>query len=966
MKQHFYLVCIFLQVSVTTVLSQTPFFKQVIVNRESSSLGFNAICIDTNRVLWLGSIEGLYKYNGTDYTAFYNKKKGSQEEATAVFADSRGVIWAGYKSGAIAFVTDTGLTNLSGKVLPTQSITSVFEDSRGTIWFTTSGDGVFYWINNSLHHIGINEGLKDDYCYDAEEDDAGRIWIGTDQGITVLQKAGSGYKIATTFVDQELPDVIVRDLCKDKNGNIWIAMQDSGICRYMMKDKKIETPSWSINWKNGAILDIYFNKNELWLGTEENGVFYYDMIAQGRIKNYTEYGNFTFKKVNKIISDKEENLWFASNSGLIRSHGNWLTFLNNEGKEKLNYVHTIYCTGSNDIYMTSDQGLLRFNADGKNLKKYIVTPIKNLIDIVSLYEDECGHIWIGTMGAGLFRLNSLTGVIKRINNADLNEASILSIDGIGDEIWLATFGGAFHCKIQNPCLSDNPEIEIKKLDKEPTLGNFYIYTVFVDSRARVWFGTEKKGLTCFYKDKYYNYSIADGLRSNTVYSITEDNKGALWFSTPEEGICRFDGRKFRNYGKAEGLRELTVTSLRYVSFDRILMVHNRGLDILHTSTGKIDYYGAENNLDDINPDLNSITTDQSGKVWIGTEKGIVIYDPGLNINPAGAAVLLNNVTLVGSVRNQLNRRAFRYNQNSFIFEFSGIWFTDPARINYQYMLEGYNTEWINTSDKQVVFPNLPPGKYEFRIRASLSKDFTINSSTAYKFILNKPVWKENWFITTAILLIVVSVLIIIRNRDIRLKGIEALKKESIEYRFETLKSQVNPHFLFNSFNTLIAIIEKDKDIAIEYVEKLSDYFRNMIQHREKETIVLGDEIEMVRTYYYLQKKRFGEHLKLEINLSQELLRNYRVPPLSLQLLIENAIKHNTVSKDTPLTVELNQTGKNEITVKNNINVKLTPEISTGIGLQNIINRYKILTQEKVIIYFDPKVFTITIPLIKNA
>jgi ligand-binding sensor domain-containing protein len=965
MKQHFYLVCIFLLIFVTSVFSQTPFFKQVIVNRESSSLGFNSICIDANRVIWLGSIEGLYKYNGIDYTGFYNAKNGSQEEATAVFADSRGVIWAGYKSGAIAYVTDSGLTNLSDKVMPTQSITSVFEDRKGTLWFTTSGDGVFYLINNIMYHIGTNEGLKDDYCYDIEEDDAGRIWIGTDQGITVLQKEGSVYKISPTVVDRELPDVIVRDLCKDKNGNIWLAMQDSGVCRYLIKNKKIEIPEWSINWKFGAVHNIYFNKNELWLGTENNGVFYYDMSSEGQLKNYKEYNNFTFKKVNEIISDKEENLWLAAGSGLIRSHGNWLAFLDNVGKEKLNFIHTVYCSGSNEIYLTSDQGLLRFTAEGKNLKEYIITPYKSLIDIVSIYEDECGYIWIGTMGAGLFRLNTLTGSINRINNPELNEASILAIDGVGNEIWLATFGGAFHCKVKGNCLTDKPDIEIKKLDKESKLGNFYIYTVFVDSRGRVWFGTEKKGLTCYYNGKYYNYSIADGIRNNTIYSITEDNKGAIWFSTPEEGICRFDGRTFRNYGRAEGLRELSVTSLRYISFDRILMVHNRGIDILHTSTGKIDYYGAENNLADINPDLNSITIDQSGKVWIGTEKGIVIYNPGLNINPAGATVLLNNVTLVGNARNQLNRHKFRYNQNSFIFGFSGIWYTDPTRINYQYMLQGYNTEWINTTDKQIVFPNLPPGNYEFKIRASLNKEFTINSTASYTFIIRRPVWKENWFVTTAILLIVVSVLFIIRNRDRRLKGIEALKKESIEYRFETLKSQVNPHFLFNSFNTLIAIIEKDKDVAIEYVEKLSDYFRNMIQHREKETIILGDEIEMVKTYYYLQKKRFGEHLKLEINLSEELLKNYKVPPLSLQLLIENAIKHNTVSKETPLIVELNQTGANEITVKNNINVKLNPEISTGIGLQNIINRYKILTHEKVLIYFDPKVFKVTIPLIKN-
>lgn len=965
MKQKFYRLCLlYIMMQVASAHAQSPFFKQVIVNRENLNLGFNSISIDTNRILWLASPEGLLKYNGADYSSFTLKSSAAiPDEATAVFTDSKGIVWAGYSSGAIAFVTDSGLTALPTELKPKEKITSVFEDHNGVIWFTTGGDGVYILTGKKLQHFGMNEGLEDDYCYSVEEDNTGRIWIGTDQGITLLVKEGAVYKVSPLNFNKQLPDVIVRDLTKDKSGNIWIGLQDSGVCRYNLQEKKIEMMQWSKNWNHGPVLDIYFNKNELWLGTEGSGVFYLDMATSSSLINYSGYGEFTFNDIRKVISDPEENLWMASGTGLIRSHSHWLTFINSIGKQKIDYVHTVYCSGSNDIYLTPDQGLLRFNTKGGNIRHYTITPSASLIDIVSLYEDECGYLWVGTMGGGLFRLNTTTGAVQRISNPDLDEASILSIAGNGDEVWLATFGGAFHCKIKGSCLTDKPDVEITKLDTEPTLGNFYIYTVFVDSRNRVWFGTDKKGLTCYTKGKYFNYSTEQGLRSNTVYSITEDNKGAIWFSTPNEGICRFDGRTFHNYGKTEGLRELTVTAVRYVSFDRIVMVHKKGIDILHTSTGKIDFYGAENNLSEINPDLNSIAVDQSGSVWIGTEKGIVIYNPILNINPAGPEVVLSNVTIVGNKRNQLPNHEFAYNQNSFVFDFTGIWYTDPARINYQYMLEGYNSNWISTSDKQVVFPNLPPGKYQFKVRASLSPSFTVSTTTEYSFLIRKPIWKENWFVTLAVLIIILTGIIIIRNRDRRLKGIEALKKESVEYRFETLKSQVNPHFLFNSFNTLIAIIEKDKDIAIEYVEKLSDYFRNMIQHREKETIMLRDEMEMVRTYYYLQKKRFGEHLQLHINLSEELLDSGKVPPLSLQLLIENAIKHNAVSKETPLTVEVFEAGDNAITVKNNINVKMTPEISTGIGLQNIINRYKILSTEKVLIYYDKDYFSITIPLI---
>ena len=193
---------------------------------------------------------------------------------------------------------------------------------------------------------------------------------------------------------------------------------------------------------------------------------------------------------------------------------------------------------------------------------------------------------------------------------------------------------------------------------------------------------------------------------------------------------------------------------------------------------------------------------------------------------------------------------------------------------------------------------------------------------------------------------------------------QTLMRDADEFQFETLKSQVNPHFLFNSFNTLISIIEKDKHVAVEYVEKLSDYFRNMIQHRDKETIMLGDEIEMVNTYYYLQRKRFGNYLELDVRLKEGVLKNFKVPPLSLQLLIENAVKHNMVSRETPLKVEIFQSGEESITVRNNINVKLNKEVSTGIGLMNITSRYRILSKGQVLIFSDHSYFAVTVPLIK--
>jgi len=163
---------------------------------------------------------------------------------------------------------------------------------------------------------------------------------------------------------------------------------------------------------------------------------------------------------------------------------------------------------------------------------------------------------------------------------------------------------------------------------------------------------------------------------------------------------------------------------------------------------------------------------------------------------------------------------------------------------------------------------------------------------------------------------------------------------------------------------LIAIIEVDRNKAISYVEKLADYFRNMVQHRDKDLISLEEELEMVETYYFLQQKRFGDFLILKINIPEDWKFRFALPPLSLQLLIENAVKHNAVSFETPLTITVTATDHESLIIANNLNPKLKADPSTGIGLDNIINRFHIVSGQKVIISSVSDKFIIEIPLIK--
>ncbi|MCB9040652.1 MAG: histidine kinase [Lewinellaceae bacterium] len=153
-----------------------------------------------------------------------------------------------------------------------------------------------------------------------------------------------------------------------------------------------------------------------------------------------------------------------------------------------------------------------------------------------------------------------------------------------------------------------------------------------------------------------------------------------------------------------------------------------------------------------------------------------------------------------------------------------------------------------------------------------------------------------------------------------------------------MKSQINPHFLFNSFNTLITIIEENPEIAVEFVEKLSDFYRSILQYREMEVISLREEVVLVQNYAFLLKKRFGDSLSLTVHHNEE---QAYIAPLTLQILVENAVKHNIISKSRPLNIEICAGGE-YITVRNNLQKKIAMELSTGFGLQSIVNRYALL------------------------
>jgi LytS/YehU family sensor histidine kinase len=190
-----------------------------------------------------------------------------------------------------------------------------------------------------------------------------------------------------------------------------------------------------------------------------------------------------------------------------------------------------------------------------------------------------------------------------------------------------------------------------------------------------------------------------------------------------------------------------------------------------------------------------------------------------------------------------------------------------------------------------------------------------------------------------------------------------LRNENLTSKYESLKSQLDPHFLFNSLNVLTNLVYHDPDKSARFIKQLSEVYRYVLEVRSKELVPLEEELKFVESYLFLQQIRFGDKLKVENNLSGV---DGLVPPLALQILVENAIKHNIISEDDPLTIKMYQQD-NHIVVENNLQKKaLLTEGSTCIGLDNITKRYEFLSNQKIVIEQTPTNFIVKLPLLSNS
>ena len=192
---------------------------------------------------------------------------------------------------------------------------------------------------------------------------------------------------------------------------------------------------------------------------------------------------------------------------------------------------------------------------------------------------------------------------------------------------------------------------------------------------------------------------------------------------------------------------------------------------------------------------------------------------------------------------------------------------------------------------------------------------------------------------------------------------ENLKRENLQSQLEGLKGQVNPHFLFNSLNSLSSLISEDPAKAEKFLDEMSKVYRYMLRTNEDGLTTLETELQFIQSYFHLLKTRYGDSLLLKTQIDDHYL-DYWIPPLTLQMLVENAVKHNMILRDSPLVIQLLTTNSKKLIVTNNLQRKNRLVFSNKVGLNNIHNKYRLMKQEEIMIRDDGKEFSVVVPLIQ--
>ncbi len=731
-----------------------------------------SITQDKHGFIWFATGMGLCRYDGFNFETPENDLPLAN--VTTAFRDTTGNVWFGYNDGLVVkydgynfFPADTSQSNTS--------VNQIIQAPKGEILVVTQTEGITRITGQKVEYL--SQGFEDKLIHSACFIDENRMFIGCQDGLYIYdyQKNRSNLDF-NAAVDQLSGMTVQAIIPQKKSHNFWVATEDDGIfnisftgSEYMVH--KMDIPSL----EDARVQSIYEDEqNSLWISTLGEGLFrvrYAPDLTIGKIFNYNSTNGLGTDFVKQVFFDNQQNLW-------VGTYGQGLACLTNlaisffENTESIGNNATALLSVDDSEYWVAGIGVM-MKITSKSEQKTVVLGRANGVPndrITALHTDAKGDLWIGTEKSGLYKMVKDTHqvfLVYRSENSLSNAIqAITSLDG---KIWYASRNGVIIVNTQTGA------VEAKNTSEGLPHNN--IRDIYKDRENIIWIATNSNSIVAVNEDKKYTLEGESEIEFSTV---TSDNNGNFWAGTLGRGIYMFDiaHDTVYHFTTLDGLKSDFCYAMVVDDNDHLWAGHRLGMSRINTQRHTIMQFGHEVGITgDVNP--NAMLVNNSGEMLVGLTDGVLVYNLVADKNQNQAPMLNLTDVMIGEKNyNPYQPVTLSYGRYKVQFDFIGLQFRNPGSVTYQYILEGYDSEWSAPSNAGfVTYPRLEDGDYKLWVKACNSDNCT-EKTLLFSLKVRKPFWKSWWFTILVIGAVVgvVYVIIMVRERNHRIQQ-EYLERE---------------------------------------------------------------------------------------------------------------------------------------------------------------------------------------------